>query len=157
MEPSPMQCSYVKLSNFKEQSPFLEGNSGLRWSRNSPPYMEPPFPLPYAKKVLHWIVPRPDTCNLRPGTVKCYESWRHYFRCKCYSSLWIMAFTSDQKFDIQNEADSEKEAWITKGLKGKGKIVPVLFNWGPHFEDALREWRYSPMHFWPRNYMEVTG
>jgi hypothetical protein len=34
---------------------------------------------------------------------------------------------------------------VVKGVKGKGKVVPVL-NEAPRHEDVLREWRYSSTH-----------
>jgi hypothetical protein len=42
-------------------------------------------------------------------------------------------------------------------IKGKGETVPVLFNWAPHHEGVLWEWKYTPTHFWPRHLTEVCG
>jgi hypothetical protein len=41
-------------------------------------------------------------------------------------------------------------------IKGKGKVVPLFFNWTPRHECVLEEWRYSSTHSWPRHYIEVS-
>jgi hypothetical protein len=72
---------------------------------------------------------------------------QHHSRNTLFTSPLDLNFCFLSSLSVTQTVGSDHETNHDYKVKGKGKVVPVLFfNWAPHHESVLREWRYRSTH-----------